>query len=125
MLEAGGSKEIKFRHGKGYNAIDAGRTLAKIAHAYACYKLGIDGFRPTLPNLILRGDPADASYYVGTDLGFQEAWPTVRHPLFLRWEKRIDGLEVLMVYIRLFANFDYTPLYIAVTGLRPTIISPN
>lgn len=85
-----------------------GRMLAKIAHSYVVAELGVDGFTPFLPGLIL-GESAYYSYYIGSPVGLENPAPEL-HTL------KLDRLnEMIVVYVRLYAKFG-GPSYMVVVG---------
>lgn len=88
------------------------RFLAKIAHGYAVAYLGVDGFTPFLPGLIL-DDSSDPFLYVG---GYSEppADPAALHQ-FEQGHAVLGGTKYALVRIRLFASLG-APEYVVVAG---------
>lgn len=88
------------------------RFLAKIAHGYAVAHLGMDGFRPYLPPVILR-DTEDPFRYVG---GYLEPPPNpgALHQVTQGYAE-INGAKYVLVRIRLFALLG-APEYVVVAG---------
>lgn len=97
------------------------RMIAKIAHCHAVAKVGVDGFDPLLPGLIL-GRTTIISHYVGclTDppAGSPPAeFDKITHELELGYQFPIQSNKPprIIVRVRLFANLN-TPTYAAVVG---------
>jgi hypothetical protein len=93
------------------------QLLAKIAHGFAVLELGIDGFEPLLPEIILKDYGGDNSFswfhLIGGDprsLAPSEAL----HVLGWGFFEKV-GTEYLIVSLRLLANAA-TPIYYAVAG---------
>lgn len=88
------------------------RFLAKIAHGYAVAYLGVDGFAPFLPEVIL-DESSDPFLYVG---GYSEppaneaALHSVEHGYAV-----LGGTKFVLVRIRLFASLG-APEYVVVAG---------
>lgn len=115
---------------KALEAMTFARQLAKIGHAYAVAevaRLGLTGFAPYLLPLILGEAPSYPAYFVGGRLNelppFEELPPrsSERHELGLYTEERHDGINLLVVKIRLFSDFD-TPTYDVVAGAIDDVI---
>lgn len=85
-----------------------GRMLAKIAHSYAVAVLGINGFDPFLPGIVLGTDP-NIFHYVGGAIASAEM-PKTLHLLSLRKE---NGL--VLADIRFFVALG-GPAYRVVVG---------
>lgn len=83
--------------------------LGKIAHAYACAKLGVHGFEHFLPTHI-RSDSNRIGYYIGTDQTLF-APDRAMHTLSLIR----DNSGLLIVRIRLFAHLG-APVYQVIVG---------
>jgi hypothetical protein len=93
------------------------RLLAKIAHAKAVAELGVDGFAPLLPNLVL-GNAKAPSRFVGCYSGEPiAAESNVVHRLHLEW-LTVDKTTYVNANIRLFAQLG-TPTYLVVVGTLP------
>ncbi len=100
-----------------------GLLVAKIAHSFAvaCRGIELDGFDPLLPDII-RGVPGHLplSYLIGCmgepDQIIAEEYPGGHT---IRWfEQPLRDLYLLIVQIRLFANFNM-PSYSVVVGATP------
>ncbi len=88
------------------------RLIAKIGHAFAIATCGYGSFQPMLPPLILgKSDAPNAAYLVGGEL---EAPPPSEREHELGIIK-VDNSDLLVAYVRLFANIG-TPAYYAVVG---------
>jgi hypothetical protein len=114
------SLEGKFGKGSvqlGYLRLDEfGRMLAKIAHATAVGKFGLDAFVPLLQPLIRKEDN-EISLYVGTSL--EEPKPIGKHVIIrLEWMDGPYG-EFLIAFVWLFPLLG-SPIYQIVVGRRPT-----
>lgn len=98
-----------------FNALKFMRMLAKIAHAHAVAKVGVDAFEPLLPELILR-KAKTVSWLVGGDAGRASlaADPSSSHDLFLE-HIQTEGPTFLAVSVRLFA-FAAMPTYRIIVG---------
>jgi hypothetical protein len=91
------------------------RMLAKIAHGMAVADYGIDGFRPLLIDVILKGDPS-APYFVGC--ATDKIPPSVPMKTWARTEVRsIGSKKYVVAFFRLFAYLG-TPVYTVVVGER-------
>jgi hypothetical protein len=93
------------------------QLLAKIAHGFAVLELGIDGFTPLLPEIILMnyGDDNSFSWYDlvgGNPMQFAPA--ESQHVLGWGFFKK-GAYEYLIVSLRLLAN-EGAPSYFAVAG---------
>ncbi len=89
------------------------RMLAKIGHAIAVAERGIDGFRPLLIDVILKGN-ASAPYYVGS--ATTRTPPAEPMKTWARIEDRtFRGKQYVVVFFRLFAYLG-TPVYTVVVG---------
>jgi hypothetical protein len=102
-----------------YNPIDFALILAKIAHGYAVFNVGLKGFRPLLPAFIL-GEKKEISYYVG---GLFQDEPTrvTQTPTspynIVPFQIEIKGQFYLGAQIRLFASVrPLTPVYSVIFG---------
>jgi len=96
------------------NMLLFGRMLAKIAHSYAAANLGIAGFKPLLPDLIL-GKSMAAPWLVGGDASgpVPDTEPYLHH-VYLQ-NCLTAGIEYVLVAIRLFC-FVGMPRYHVVVG---------
>lgn len=96
------------------NTLEFARMLAKIAHAYAVANLGLNGFRPLLPDLIL-GKSATAPYFVGGDASapVPDTEPTLHYVCLQNC--LTAGVEYVLAAVRLFA-FIGMPRYHIVVG---------
>ena len=94
------------------------RMLAKIAHSYAVANLGLSGFRPLLPDLIL-GKSTAAPWLVGGDASepAPDTEPALHH-VYLQ-NCLTAGVEYVLVAVRLFA-FVGMPRYHVVVGRANT-----
>lgn len=103
---------------KDVNAGKLARLLAKIAHAHAVALLGLDGFKPLLPDLIL-GKRHLFIEFVGGDLNRHPPDPKhINRLALMYWRRKIDGKLFIAAEIRFFANLG-GPIYYAVVG-EPT-----
>lgn len=84
------------------------RTLAKIAHAFACAELGADGFRPFLNEMIL-GRDCRYAHFVGNPALSTPPEPDL-HSLHL-WRRG----HLVAVTVRLYARLGLMP-YLVVVG---------
>jgi hypothetical protein len=94
------------------------RFLAKIAHAYAVARLGIDGFNPSLTDLILGRNVVRAPELVGSEPEIAPPASGVLHELDL-----LENGNFLIVRIRLFASSSIEgahgfPTYLVVAGAK-------
>jgi hypothetical protein len=104
-----GVSEVRF--GSRLQARQFGRMLAKIAHGYAVAELGLDGFRPTLLDIILNDDPQFIGRHVGGALDDSPASDELH-------EIKVDDFFArrwVVVEVRLFANRGM-PTYWVVAG---------
>lgn len=90
------------------------RFLAKVAHGYAVYCLGADGFKPLLTDFILGGADETGGLYVGGSLVQPTNKPESLHELSCDWWD-LNGKKVVVVTIRLFACLG-SPSYLVITG---------
>jgi hypothetical protein len=93
------------------------RMLAKIGHSFAVGELGLNGFDPELPDLIVNDRSPLGSYLVGNWTGDMTppSNPNVLHQVGwapARWGNR----WVAIIRIRLFAGAGPTPCYSVVAG---------
>lgn len=88
------------------------RFLAKITHGYAVAHLGMDGFRPYLPPIILM-DTEDPFRYVG---GYSEPPPNSEalHQVTQGYAE-LNGTKFVLIRMRLFALLG-APEYLVVAG---------
>lgn len=113
---------IRLRHSKfnlinkPFDAPQFARLLAKIAHCYLVAELGLDGFKPLLPRIILNDKEDDHLLnYVGTH-PIRAATCKELHSISYSLEKSTNDEQYYVVHIRLFAQQD-TPTHYVVTGL--------
>lgn len=104
-----GGREVSFR--SGLEAKTYGRMLAKIGHAYAVAELGLHGFEPWLPPIILADDPPYIGKLVGGAM-MPAGDGSDLHAIGLDGEIA-PGLAV--VHLRLFTDRDL-PSYWIVAG---------
>jgi hypothetical protein len=99
-----------------FNALKFMRMLAKIAHAHAVAKVGMEAFVPFLPDLIL-GKTENAAWLVGADLDRENEPPdsSAMHDLILMHLEG-EGRTYLCVSIRLFSPVIGMPFYRVVVG---------
>lgn len=90
------------------------RQLAKIAHAYACAELGLDGFQPLLPAMIL-GKDDNFTWLVGGTYDNQPKAEALHVVTLEDWV--VDDLTYIVTNLQLFASLG-APLYRVVTGIR-------
>ena len=93
------------------------RMLAKIAHGYAIAELGLNGFSPALPDLILGRNPLLSSYLIGKC----PVPPSIPdNPPLLMIDMRCASMgerRFVAVNMRLFADLGgETPVYTVITG---------
>jgi hypothetical protein len=110
--------KFSFKVTDSHKPIWISRTLAKIGHSFAVYQLGIDGFDPLLPDLILgKLDYAECAptYLVG---GISDELPatTNRHELAIGTVIGTPIRKFVVVSIRLFSDLAGSPLYHVVAG---------
>jgi hypothetical protein len=87
------------------------RMLAKIGHAYAVAELGLGGFQPFLPNLILGEAAHSSSYLVGGGL-LDEPRTCERHQIEINRQTGINGQKLVVVRIRIFGDLDMPSHYV-------------
>jgi hypothetical protein len=98
-----------------FDLVSFGRLIAKIGHAYATAVLGVDGFSPLLPDLII-GRTLNWSHYVGAygrnipiTTSDQEIHVMALDPV------TVDGDIYLACMVRLFSRFG-APAYACAVG---------
>jgi hypothetical protein len=92
-----------------------GLLLAKIGHSYTVAKLGIDGFRPLLTDLI-RGLPSGpCNHFIGERIPVQPPSDEL-HQIELRTETNHLGRTYHIVRVRLFATNKETLTYDVIVG---------
>lgn len=97
------------------------RAIAKIAHCHAVSELGLNSFRPFLPEVILGTDPR-LSYMIGAEPELLPPAPYRGH--YLGWrECFVRGRKLIVVRLRLFPHIGAQggsdvgpPVYLAVVG---------
>jgi HNH endonuclease len=87
-------------------------SLAKIAHAYATAELGVDGFSPSLTNMIRNRDVSDRSKYIGGGEG-NEAPVEELHDVAFAHDDAAS--QLIVVKVRLLGILG-TPTYTIVAG---------
>lgn len=92
------------------------KLLAKIAHSFAVSQIGLNSFKPFLPDVIL-GKNDNHAYFIGGDADPDEPpqpsqTPVQLHQLQFR---KVDGTPYLLVTIQLF-RFIGMPRYHVVVG---------
>jgi len=91
------------------------QMIAKIAHGFAVAILGIDGFDPYLPPLIVRRQINLISYLIGASFDHLPVWPdALSHQVGLGLIDR-DGGQLLRSRVCLFA-FHQGPAYDVIVG---------
>lgn len=86
------------------------RFFAKIAHAYACARLGVNGFNPLLREFILKDDPTPHGFEFVGGLGRPEQPSRSLHSLELARQHNF-----IVVLVRIFANLA-APTHAVVVG---------
>jgi HNH endonuclease len=94
---------LHFRLGGGISAETFGRMLAKIAHAFAVAELGIDGFKPLLPPVIIGDPPYRLARFVGSGLT-DEPKSKDCHETGISYPHDVQGTKLVQVRIRLFGD---------------------
>jgi len=94
---------LQFQLGGGVSAETFGRMLAKIAHAFAVATLGLHGFTPFLPPVIIGQPPYRLGRFVGSGM-IEEQKSKERHEIRLTLMKDLRGTDLIMVRIRLFGD---------------------
>ncbi len=91
------------------------RMLAKIALGVAVAHFGIDGFTPTVRNLILR-NPDECGHWVGGFAGTEKVRPpsTKLHRILLRRPAELKPGDFIIVEIQLFAQYGGPNNYVVV-----------
>jgi len=97
------------------------RMLAKIAHALAVARLGVDSFKPFLPPLIL-GENDNAAYLIGGAAPPTDPLPAIpysdkthHHTLTLTMMSSPGKPDLIVVTIRLFLHIG-SPTYYVIAG---------
>lgn len=106
-----GSQAVSFR--TGLEAHVYGRMLAKIGHAYAVAELGLNGFKPLLPDIIRQPESPFIGRLVGGSFGHGGEGEDLHE---IRIDERV-GPGLVVVQLRLFADRDL-PSYWVVAGER-------
>lgn len=106
--------------------------IAKIAHGFFCYKLGIDGFKPYLAEFIklkkneideyVNSQSGDYRNFIG-GIDIENSIERKVHNVKLQLE-RIKGKTMCVAYLSLFANFKFktpdkvfsSPTYLIIVG---------
>lgn len=89
------------------------RMLAKIGHAYAVARLGIDAFKPALTLGIRGKDTVRWLYWIGSEPAVRSS-PVSLHEIACRLVE-IRGRKCVAVELRLFASLE-TPKYTVIVG---------
>lgn len=110
----------EFKVGYRFHAGVFGQAIAKTAHAYACAKLGKDGFTPFLTDYILAHEPAFNGYLIASTPSGSESEALHQLDLNVASVPRMTAVglvweRVYVVTVRLFA-FKPTPTYFVVVG---------
>jgi hypothetical protein len=100
----------------GGDAATLGRLIAKIAHAYAVAEIGLGRFSPYLLDIILNRPPLYLKHYVGGEIGDAPPAGADRAQISHSLERLTDGTTLVLVKIRLFADRNGMPTYLAVAG---------
>jgi hypothetical protein len=90
------------------------RMLAKIGHALAVAEIGIETFKPLLPNLIRKGDDQREMRFIGGASTSMTVPPNTLHHLSLGYQK-IKTKTYVVAHIQLFASYG-APTYAVVVG---------
>jgi hypothetical protein len=88
------------------------KLIAKIAHGYATYRYGIDGFDPFLTDFIRGQNFSNPSFLIGGEFG------PIPPPIKGTWHiksSRLPAGNLVLVRVRLFAHLG-APVYVAVVG---------
>lgn len=109
-----------------FQPVDFARVLAKIAHGYAVWWAGIDGFRPLLLPIIL-GTNDHVSYWIGGTFEDGPLKPLVPDEFEPRpyqiypFQIEVEGEQYIGCQIRLFATErPLTPIYTVIFGQPAT-----
>jgi hypothetical protein len=103
---------------RGIDALDCYRQIAKIAHAFAVAELGLGGIASLLLNLIYGRPPMLAAYLIGSS-STHEPPSDQLHEIGFGDPFYLDGHEMVVVRIRLFAFLSGSPTHFALVGVRP------
>jgi hypothetical protein len=112
-----GNFAAKYRlHSFAHPALDSHsflRMIAKIAHSFLTAEMGVEAFRPTLPDVIL-GKSEEFWRYVG---GIVDPGPASDqlHEISIEQQRSHEGRSFYMVRLRLFANLG-APAYMVAAG---------
>ncbi len=87
--------------------------LAKIAHSYTYAELGPDGFIPVLSTFVLGSQPRSWQF-IGSGIGIEPLSENL-HDLAREVRTLKDGRKVIVVRIRLFAQYS-VPTHYVVSG---------
>jgi hypothetical protein len=94
-----------------------GRAISKIAHGLAAGWLGLDNFEPLLPEYILGKAHERACHLIGNWGEDGMAKPSgILHQVGLAFREWRDGRIIIETRIRLFAEYENTPIYRVMTG---------
>lgn len=94
-----------------------GRVLAKIAHGYIAGELRLENFAPLLPAYILGKVPQQGALFLGNwGKDGMARPPGLLHQVGMGFENW-GGQVVINVRIRLFAEYERTPVYHVLAGI--------
>lgn len=88
------------------------KLMAKIAHGFAVYRYGIDGFEPFLTDFIRGKDFPHPSFFIDGDWG--PIPPATPHPWHIRSSIAPYG-NLILVRLRIFAMLG-APVYLVIVG---------
>lgn len=92
-----------------------GRVLAKIAHSFAVAELGVNGFRPFLPSVILGTDQRYLAHFIGSAPDLPEPSANA-YEISLETVKSRTDKAYWMTRLRFFADMSGMPEYWVVVG---------
>jgi hypothetical protein len=88
------------------------KLIAKIAHGFAVYRYGLDGFAPYLTDFIRGKEFSDPNFFIGNEFGPPQ--PPIKSPWHVKSSILTHG-QIILVRVRLFANIG-SPTYVAAVG---------
>jgi hypothetical protein len=100
---------------RGIGALDCYRQIAKVAHGFAVAERGLGGVASFLLNLIHGKEPMLAGYLVGSSQT-EEPPSDYLHEVDFADPVFLDGHEMLVVRIRLFAYLVSSPVHFVLVG---------
>lgn len=116
-----GQPQVELSGSITFNVVPFYRFLAKVAHAFATWFLGVDGFVPVLPDII-RDSPTQVPMFhvIGCDPSSDPPNQKHVHEMCVQRRATIRG-EVVVVRIRLFAEMTChdglgSPAYAIIAG---------